>query len=167
MLGVSKVGSDTQAGKEVDKTIIPTGSKAALERESIAAALCSEYLVAPKTIGRMLPQNVRKMMDTVVVLPEVLTVTCTRRDIDDGSGDGFQPWSAIEKDGPKAGWGNFWSDAFASGIGRAKAVLHLVYGLQPLTPNSQNVLLEFESDTLEPTPRVVARDVLDMKFHSD
>lgn len=148
----------------MDTTIIPTGGKGALERESIAAALCSEYLVALETIGRMLPQNVRKMMDTVVVLPEVLTVTCTRRDIDDGSGDGFQlrdlsrmdptkmyfppisipfvdatavgakgiavefakyaqPWSAIEKDGPKAGWGNFWSDAFKAWHFRGGSVL--------------------------------------------
>jgi hypothetical protein len=73
--------------------------------------------------------------------------------------------SKVHPDGD-APWISFWSRNFARAIGEAKAALHLCYGLQGLTPNSQNFLLEFDQ-TMAPTGKVVVRDVLDMKLHSD
>ena len=93
-------------------------------------------------------------------------------------------WSFVGKDGPPVLWEKAWTRNFAHDIGYAKAVLHLCYGLQCLTPNSQNFLLEFEPNMKKKyeneeekrkgsganvldADRVVLRDVLDMKLHSD
>jgi hypothetical protein len=66
------------------------------------------------------------------------------------------------------GWIQNWSLNFAAKMGRTKAILHLCYGLQCLTPNSQNFLIEYLlKDTMEPTGRIFLRDVIDMKLHTD
>jgi hypothetical protein len=63
-------------------------------------------------------------------------------------------------------WIHYWSREYAANVGRAKAILHLCYGLQCLTPNCQNFLLEY-TNKMESTGKVVLRDVLDMKLHTD
>lgn len=63
-------------------------------------------------------------------------------------------------------WIDFWTIRFAQNIGRAKALLLLRYGLQSLTPNAQNFLIELNSD-LRPTGRVVLRDVGDFLLHRE
>ena len=63
-------------------------------------------------------------------------------------------------------WIHHWSQNFAAKMGRTKAILHLCYGLQCLTPNSQNFLLEY-SEKMEPTGGIFLRDVIDMKLHTD
>jgi hypothetical protein len=63
-------------------------------------------------------------------------------------------------------WIQYWSQHFASRMGRTKAILHLCYGLQCLTPNSQNFLLEYTANMV-PTGKVFLRDVLDMRLHTD
>lgn len=55
---------------------------------------------------------------------------------------------------------HFWKHAYASLLGRAKAKLLLRYGLQMETPNSQNILIELDSN-LKPTGRLVFRDISD------
>jgi hypothetical protein len=67
-------------------------------------------------------------------------------------------------------WIQHWSHNFAAKMGRTKAILHLCYGLQCLTPNSQNFLIEYSRDaenTMKPTGRIFLRDVVDMKLHTD
>ena len=227
-------------------TRIIQGGKGTLEKESIAAALRSEYLHLLQKIVQRSNGPAAQFIDEISVLPEVLTVTCTNEFIDLGACDGFQlrdisgllpsnkyfppisipfvdvpkvptttppsvstttashaptttapkgptttppsvsttaastptnnfvdfakyaaPWSAITDQGPKALWVKFWDVNFARRIGRAKAILHMVYGLQCLTPNSQNFLLEFDKSMVNENGRTVLRDVLDMKLHSD
>lgn len=63
-------------------------------------------------------------------------------------------------------WIEFWTSRFAQNIGRAKALLLLRYGLQSLTPNAQNFLIELKPD-LKPTGRVVLRDVGDFLLHRE
>jgi hypothetical protein len=77
-------------------------------------------------------------------------------------------WSSLASDLPleKDPWVAFWSEHFAAKVGKTKAALHLCYGLQGLTPNSQNFLLEF-NQAMDPTGKVVVRDLLDMKLHTD
>jgi hypothetical protein len=60
-------------------------------------------------------------------------------------------------------WREFWKKAFASALGRAKALFLLRYGLQILNPNQQNFLIEFEDHggNLEPTGTVAFRDLND------
>lgn len=191
------------------------GGKGALEKESIAAALRSEYLMDIYKMFYRSPINAMKayvsakdtipnLIDEIVILPEVLTVTCTNAGVDGGSGDGFQlrdisrldpskkyfppistlfvgyaggnalnfttpaaPWAAFGEIAQKRDeWIAFWTENFAKRIGRAKATLHLHYGLQCLTPNSQNFLLEFDTN-MSKVSRVILRDVLDMKLHSE
>lgn len=188
------------------------GEKGTLEKESLAAALRSNYVIE---LERFLKAQAAKALPNsqrLVVLPEVLTVTCIDPDLDGKTGDGFQlrdlsrlnrdrvyfpalsiPYigrtadkghpinydirseyfaglqEAASKDAAltqPADWATHWSNAFAARVGQAKALLHFVYGLQPLTPNAQNFLLESELD-MAFTGRVVCRDILDMKLHSD
>ncbi|KAJ7241354.1 hypothetical protein B0H12DRAFT_45681 [Mycena haematopus] len=186
-----------------------TSEKGALEKDALAAALRSDYVFALEAhlLDKVSPATA--VGHQIIVLPELLTVTCTDATIDGGSGDGFQLRDLSRLNGaayyfpplsiPYVGrsepfvqahpvnfdirsdyfaglagdltkapfWADFWAGEFASRIGQAKAVLHLVYGLQPLTPNAQNFLLEFPDKTMEATGRVVVRDILDMKLHSD
>ncbi|KAF8188832.1 hypothetical protein K438DRAFT_2145851 [Mycena galopus ATCC 62051] len=186
-----------------------TSEKGTLEKDALAAALRSDYVLALEAhlLDKVSPATA--VGHQIIVLPELLTVTCTDATIDGGAGDGFQlrdlsrldraahyfPPLSIPYVGRSAPfvqaqpvnfdvrsdyfaglagnpaetcfWANFWASEFASRIGQAKAVLHLVYGLQPLTPNAQNFLLEFSDKTMQDAGRVVVRDILDMKLHSD
>lgn len=63
-------------------------------------------------------------------------------------------------------WVAFWATRLAEPVGRAKALLMMRYGLQSMTPNAQNFLLELRSD-LRPTGRVVLRDVGDFLMHRE
>lgn len=60
-------------------------------------------------------------------------------------------------------WSNFWKVNYAELLGRGKALLLLRYGLQALTPNPQNFLLEFDrnSNPPKPTGRLFIRDIGD------
>jgi hypothetical protein len=63
-------------------------------------------------------------------------------------------------------WIQYWSQHFAANMGRTKAILHLCYGLQCLTPNSQNFILEFTGNMV-PTGKIFLHDVVHMKLHTD
>lgn len=54
----------------------------------------------------------------------------------------------------------FWQKNYAALLGRAKAKLLLRYGLQMETPNSQNMLIQLDSN-LRPTGKIVFRDISD------
>jgi hypothetical protein len=54
----------------------------------------------------------------------------------------------------------FWGEAYARALGRAKARLLVRYGLQMETPNAQNVLIQLDR-RLRPTGVIVFRDVSD------
>jgi len=219
--GIFFVGEQAQTEKE--------SQKMTLEKDALAAALRSNYIIALEASMQRRTSPAYAVAHQIVILPELLTVTCVDASLDEGMQDGFQlrdltrlhrgshyvpalsvpylgnrdvvpvtdasqqqklllpgeigytPPPPVNFDtrsdyfdgliGPAAGdWANFWSQEFASRIGQAKAILHLVYGLQPLTPNAQNFLLEFPivpGDKMVSTSRVVTRDVLDMKLHSE
>ena len=55
---------------------------------------------------------------------------------------------------------NFWKSSYSELLGRSKAKLLLRYGAQMETPNSQNMLIEFDKN-LKPTGRLVFRDISD------
>lgn len=57
----------------------------------------------------------------------------------------------------------FWGNAYAQALGRAKARLLIRYGLQFETPHPQNILIEFDSK-MRPTGRIVFRDLSDTKM---
>ncbi len=59
-----------------------------------------------------------------------------------------------------AAFAEFWGKAYADTLGRAKARLLVRYGLQMVTPNSQNMLIQLDRG-LRPTGRIVFRDVSD------
>ena len=84
-------------------------------------------------------------------------------------------WSFVDNQKGRDGWKEFWKKNYAKRIGRAKAILHLCYGLQHLSPNAQNFLLEFGSNMNEPpvednnekVGQTAVRDVLDFKLHTE
>ncbi|KDQ61910.1 hypothetical protein JAAARDRAFT_525987 [Jaapia argillacea MUCL 33604] len=63
-------------------------------------------------------------------------------------------------------WAQYWKTTYAEKLAQAKALLLLRYGLQSLSPNSQNFLLEY-GDNMVPTGRVVVRDLGDLRLHTD
>jgi hypothetical protein len=60
----------------------------------------------------------------------------------------------------------FWGDAYAEPVGRAKARLLARYGLQYVTPNPQNILVQLDR-RLRPTGAIVLRDLADTDFITD
>ncbi|HXX48749.1 MAG TPA: hypothetical protein VEN47_11000 [Myxococcota bacterium] len=60
----------------------------------------------------------------------------------------------------------FWADAYAEPVGRAKARLLARYGLQYVTPNPQNILVQLDR-ALRPTGAIVFRDLADTDFVTD
>ena len=60
----------------------------------------------------------------------------------------------------------FWGDAYAEPVGRAKARLLARYGLQYVTPNPQNILVQLDP-RLRPTGAIVFRDLADTDFVTD
>jgi len=60
----------------------------------------------------------------------------------------------------------FWGAAYAEPVGRAKARLLARYGLQYVTPNPQNILVQLDR-RLSPTGRIVFRDLADTDFVTD
>jgi len=69
-------------------------------------------------------------------------------------------------------WQNFWKDAWAAAVGRAKAQFLLRYGLQHINPNPQNYLLEFKKPSVEGAPLeatgiVVIRDLADASLNRE
>lgn len=204
--GVVYVGS-------VNQNSADSGDKGTLEKDSLVAALQSNYVIAiEQFLEAQGSKGAKALVNSraIAVLPEVLTVTCTDPALDGDTTDGFQlrDLSRLSKDwvyfpplsipyvgrtavpdspvnfdvrseyfaglatvsgappGTEVDWATYWSGNFAGLVGKAKAILHLVYGLQPLTPNAQNFLLEISPD-MKSTRRVVCRDILDMKLHSD
>ncbi|KDQ61908.1 hypothetical protein JAAARDRAFT_31397 [Jaapia argillacea MUCL 33604] len=67
---------------------------------------------------------------------------------------------------PSYVWAQYWKTAYAEKLAEAKALLLLRYGLQSLSPNSQNFLLEY-GDNMVPTGRVVIRDLGDLRLHTN
>ncbi|MBS1983664.1 MAG: hypothetical protein JST16_05780 [Bdellovibrionales bacterium] len=55
---------------------------------------------------------------------------------------------------------DFWQKNYAEALGRAKAQLLLRHGLQMVTPNAQNILIEFDRN-MSPTGTIVLRDLSD------
>lgn len=68
-------------------------------------------------------------------------------------------------------WCDFWKANYAVKLGEAKAILLLKYGMQGLSPNGQNFLLEFNKpapgSNPQPTGRIVFRDLGDMLLHRE
>src|SRR5205085_337303 len=66
-------------------------------------------------------------------------------------------------------WREFWRDAWAVGLGDAKARFLLRYGLQHKNPNPQNYLIELtlDGDTLKLPSRIVIRDLQDAALHRE
>jgi hypothetical protein len=67
-------------------------------------------------------------------------------------------------------WVDFWRDTYAIPLGRAKALLLLRYAMQMGSPNAQNYLIEFKngsSGNLDPTGRIVTRDLGDAQIHRE
>jgi hypothetical protein len=60
----------------------------------------------------------------------------------------------------------FWGRAYAEPVGRAKARLLARYGLQYVTPNPQNILVQLDR-RLRPTGAIVFRDLADTDFVTD
>ncbi|MBY0316658.1 MAG: hypothetical protein K2Q26_14130 [Bdellovibrionales bacterium] len=60
----------------------------------------------------------------------------------------------------------FWKKHYAEPVGRVKALLLLRYGLQMATPNSQNFLIQLDSN-LHPTGKIYIRDLTDADFVSE
>lgn len=58
---------------------------------------------------------------------------------------------------------SFWEKNYAEVLGRAKAKLLLRYGLQMVTPNPQNMLIQFDQN-MRPTGKIVFRDLSDTIF---
>lgn len=60
-------------------------------------------------------------------------------------------------------WCDFWREHWAAGLGRAKALFLLRYGLQHLNPNPQNYLIELSKGVDRPAgpSRIVIRDLQD------
>lgn len=52
-------------------------------------------------------------------------------------------------------WDEYWSKNYAVRVGQAKALIHLLYGFQPQTPNSQNFVLEFDPNDMTDMKRVL------------
>jgi hypothetical protein len=59
----------------------------------------------------------------------------------------------------------FWGEHYGALLGRAKAKMLLRYGLQMETPNSQNMLIQFDRN-MHPTGRIFFRDISDAVFVS-
>jgi hypothetical protein len=66
-------------------------------------------------------------------------------------------------------WSDFWKEAWATLLGRAKALLLLRYALQSINPHSQNFLLEFgragAGAPWKSTGRLIVRDLQDTAIH--
>lgn len=208
--GVVYVGAVNQSSRD-------SGEKGTLEKDSLAAALRSNYVIAVEQFLTAQKAPALESSRRLIVLPEALTVTCTDPSLDGKTGDGFQlrdlnrldqdklyfpplsiPYIARTTDSnrpidfntrseyfaglaetPKGApatapkpsdWAVYWSTEFAARVGQTKAILHLVYGLQALTPNAQNFLLEADEQAdmlMMFSGRVAVRDILDMKLHTD
>lgn len=62
-------------------------------------------------------------------------------------------------------WNMFWSTNYAARIGETKALLHILYGFAPLTPNMQNFVFEVDPASMT-LKRTILRDVLDFRLHT-
>jgi hypothetical protein len=62
-------------------------------------------------------------------------------------------------------WNTYWADSYAARIGRAKALLHILYGFAPITPNMQNFVFEYDP-AKKAFARTILRDVLDFRMHT-
>ena len=171
-------------GKKPQGSEDPGGGKDVLESNALLASMRSdwvEYIEEKKGTSPIL-----------VVLRELLTVTFPNyyrkgrdgyqirdmRPLDSGKiyfpplsipfgGQGFVDAYNLLHPGATMTFEAFWREYYAKALGRAKAELLLRYGMQLTTPNPQNFLLEFDKGTLEPTGRVVVRDIGDAKLHSE
>ena len=198
--GVVFVGKDNQGASKVNNL----GNKATLEPDAIVATLRTEFMLAMDHHyeNRGLREDVNNAKKALVILPEVLTVTCLKSTIlEDGKqvevvNDGFQlrdlsrldskmryfpalstpyvkgngnfkTWICqqdLSEDDFK-NWNTYWSTGYAARIGETKALLHILYGFAPLTPNMQNFVFEVDPATMA-LKRTVLRDVLDFRLHT-
>lgn len=151
----------------------PTGElqtgKADTSADVLSALLHSDHIrQRDKMLG---------MDDTLIVLPEVLTVADKKTNIgyvirdvrqtDDGHY--YLPALSIPYVGReiadinRANFEQFWGYFFARNLGIAKGKLLLRYGLQMETPNPQNMLIQLDRN-LKPTGRIAFRDLSDAFF---
>ncbi len=70
------------------------------------------------------------------------------------------------EDPDRISWVEFWKNAYASTLGRGKALLLIRYGMQFLNPNQQNYLLEFDTNG-KPTGQIAIRDLNDVLMHRE
>ncbi len=187
-VGVLWVGNSNQQSVYKDK----------LEENSIVACLRSDLVVAAdRKAGRTPGADAELIIQT-----ELLSVTeldTIRPGGQERVGDGMQVRDLSGLDASKiyippisipfldlqlktlrrrfdciedAAWRDFWKEAYAARIGRAKALFLLRYGLQMGSPNAQNFLLEFDGMAAAgaagvPTGRVVFRDLGDAYLHRE
>lgn len=97
-----------------------------------------------KTGVGMVVRDVRMLADGHYYLP-ALSIPYAGRDIAKLNGESFE---------------SFFKKNYAQLLGEAKARLLLRYGLQMLTPNSQNMLIQFDKNMV-PTGKIVFRDISD------
>ena len=171
-------------GKKPQGSEDPGGGKDVLESNALLASMRSDWVEYV--------EEARGTSPNLVVLRELLTVTFANyfrkgrdgyqirdmRPMDSGKiyfpplsipfgGPGFvDAYNALHPTATMT-FEEFWRKYYAEALGKAKAELLLRYGLQLTTPNPQNFLLEFEKGTLQPTGRVIVRDIGDAKLHSE
>lgn len=80
----------------------------------------------------------------------------------DSAGDALMQAAGIEVTNENRK--SFWIKNYVEATGRARALLFLRYGLIQETPNAQNWLIEIKRDTMQPTGRVVVRDLIDTYY---
>jgi hypothetical protein len=113
----------------------------------------------------------------VIILPEVMTVADKQTEIgyvvrdvrrlDDGNY--YLPAFSIPFVGREIAAINgvpfeeFWQEHYAKVLGESKARLLLRYGLQMVTPNAQNMLIQLDRN-LKPTGKIVYRDLSDTRY---
>lgn len=184
--GVNFVGKVNQSGDNA-------GGKNRLETNSIDACLRSDLVTLfDRAAGRQQGADPH-----LLILKELLSITEFNADDPRELGDGMQvrDLSVLERDKhylcpisimyldremnsmtnryhqvESREWVEFWRDAYAIPLGRAKALLLLRYAMQMGSPNAQNYLIEFKAGNdgnLDPTGRIVTRDLGDAQLHRE
>lgn len=185
--GVVYVGKERQTKADKDT----------LDSNWIIACLRSDYVAET---DKKIKRGDKKYKDEIIVLTELLSVNEMEEGrAGEGKKDGIQirdlsPLDPKKKYLPPLSipctdlnfnkcvsefsqlkdekWCEFWKEAFAVSLGRAKALFLVRYGLQHINPNVQNYLIEFENketdgSKLTPTGRMIVRDLQDAALHRE